>query len=147
MSLINLIAGPVVGLFDDIIKRVIPDKAAQEQARLELLKLQQTGDLEDLKTRLSAILEEAKSQDPWTSRARPSFLYVMYIMILFSLPMGVLSVFDAQAAHQIAIGMQSWLGAIPDAVWGMFGAGYLGYTATRGYEKGKIITSSKGVKR
>jgi len=31
---------------------------------------------------LSAILAEANSADPWTSRARPTFLYVIYGIIL-----------------------------------------------------------------
>jgi len=33
---------------------------------------------------LSAIMAEANSHDPWTSRARPTFLYVIYGVILLS---------------------------------------------------------------
>jgi hypothetical protein len=43
-------------------------------------------------------LAEAQSADPWTSRARPNFLYVMYILLPTALPTGVLSAFHA-AAH------------------------------------------------
>jgi hypothetical protein len=31
---------------------------------------------------MAAVLAEAESPDPWTSRARPSFLYVMYVLLL-----------------------------------------------------------------
>jgi hypothetical protein len=70
-----------------IIDRIIPDKEARDRAKLELLRLQGTQELEQIRTQMSAILAEVGSTDPWTSRARPGFLYVMYIMILWSLPM------------------------------------------------------------
>ena len=37
---------------------------------------------------MSAIVAEANSSDPWTSRARPSFLYLIYVLLLFAVPMG-----------------------------------------------------------
>ena len=43
-------------------------------AKIELIKLDGSQELEGLQARLSAILAEAQSPDPWTSRARPSFL-------------------------------------------------------------------------
>lgn len=124
-----------------LIDKIFPDKIAQEaeraKAQLALLSLQQTGEIEKLKTQLSAILAEANSSDPWTSRARPSFLYVMYVMILFSIPMGVLSVFNATAAAAIASGMKMWLAAIPSELYTLFGVGYVGYAVTRSYDKVK----------
>ena len=57
-----------------------------------------------LETQLQAIVAEASSADPWTSRARPNFLYVMYILLLTALPMGVLSAFHPMAARDIAAG-------------------------------------------
>lgn len=71
-----------------IIDKVIPDKEAREKAKLELLKLEGTHEMQMVEARLSAIVAEANSADPWTSRARPGFLYVMYAMILFAIPMG-----------------------------------------------------------
>jgi len=41
-------------------------------------------------------------------------------------------------ATQIATGMQAWLAAIPDALWHVFGIGYLGYTGAREYGKSKL---------
>lgn len=118
-----------------IIDKLFPDPVKRDEAKLQLAKLQQDGELKALETRMSAIIAEAKSTDKWTSRARPSFLYVIYIMILSALPMGVLFAFEPAVAHNIAEGMQAWLKAIPEPLYALFGAGYLGYSASRSYDK------------
>ena len=127
----------IVELGSQIIDRLIPDKQQQAAAKLELLKMQTEGELRGLETRMGAILAEAQSSDPWTSRARPAFLYVMYALILFALPMGVLSAIDASVAQQIADGMGAWLGAIPSELYTLFGVGYLGYAGARTVDKWK----------
>lgn len=114
-----------------LIDRLWPDPTERAKAKQQLAQMQMDGDLRELEVRMSAIIAEAKSSDPWTSRARPSFLYVMYIMILAAIPMGVLSVFSPTTATTIAEGMKSWLTAVPDTLWGVFGVGYTGYTAAR----------------
>ena len=114
-----------------LIDKIFPDPAQRDQAKLELLKMQQAGELDAVKVQMSAIIAEAQSADPWTSRARPSFLYVMYIMILASIPIGILSVFRPDAAVQVANGMRAWLAAVPDSLWAVFGVGYTGYTVAR----------------
>ncbi|MBW2635998.1 MAG: hypothetical protein JRC86_00480, partial [Deltaproteobacteria bacterium] len=81
----------VLSLSGKVLDKVLPDKAAREAAKLKMATLVQDGEVKELETRMSAIIAEAQSSDPWTSRARPSFLYVMYIMILASIPMGILS--------------------------------------------------------
>ena len=87
---------------------------------------------------MSVMLAEAKSKDPWTSRARPSFMYVIYIMILFAIPMGILSAFNPEMAAQVAEGMKSWLSSIPDGLWATFGIGYTGYSVARSWDKRNI---------
>ena len=114
-----------------IIDKIWQDPAQRDQAKLELLKMQQSGELDAIKVQMSAILAEAQSSDPWTSRARPSFLYVMYIMILAAIPMGILSAFNPDLAVKIADGLKAWLAAIPEALWAVFGIGYTGYTVAR----------------
>jgi hypothetical protein len=114
-----------------IIDKIWQDPAQRDQAKLELLKMQQTGELDSVKVQMSAILAEAQSADPWTSRARPSFLYVMYIMILAAIPMGILSAFNPEMATKIAEGLKAWLAAIPNELWAVFGIGYTGYTVAR----------------
>ena len=86
---------------------IIPDPKARDAAKLELIKLQGGQEMEALRTQLSAILAEAGSNDPWTSRARPSFLYVIYVMILWAIPMGLIAAAQPETAARIANGMNA----------------------------------------
>lgn len=131
MGILEALISPVSGIID----KVIPDKDARDRAKLELLKLDGTQELKQLQTRMSAILAEAGSTDRWTSRARPGFLYVMYAMILWALPMGLIAAFRPQAAQDIAAGMNAYLGGLPEPLYALFGTGYLGYTAARQWGK------------
>lgn len=137
MPLLDALIAPLSTLID----RLIPDKAQRDQAKLQLLALQGGQELQLLQTQLSAIVAEADSKDPWTSRARPSFLYVMYAMILWALPMGVLAAFSPATASAIGQGMNAYLNGIPEPLYALFGTGYLGYTAARQW--GKIAGSDK----
>jgi len=122
-----------------IIDKLFPDPEQKAKAQLELLTLQQSGELEGIKVQLSAIIAEAQSADPWTSRARPSFLYVVYILLLASIPMGVLTVLNPAAAVQLTEGFKAWLGAIPDSILTLFGTVMTGYVIGRSWEKTKGI--------
>lgn len=133
MPIMEALIGPLAAIID----KIVPDKAARDQAKLELIKLQGTRELETIQARLSAIVAEANSVDPWTSRARPSFLYVMYAMILWAIPMGLLAAFQPQAAKDIASGMNAYLNGLPEPLYALFGTGYLGYTAARQWGKAK----------
>ena len=135
MPIFDALIGPIASIID----KVIPDKAERDKAKLELLQLQGTQELQQVQTQLSAIVAEANSKDPWTSRARPSFLYVMYVMLLWALPMGVIAPFRPQAAHDIAAGMNAYLNGLPDSLYALFGTGYLGYTAMRQWGKIKGV--------
>jgi hypothetical protein len=131
----------IFNLGSELIKRLFPDPTQKAQAELVLLEMQQKGELELFKTQLSAILAEAQSPDPWTSRARPSFMYVIYLLLLFGLPMGFISAYDPTIASNISIGFKQWLAAIPSDLYALFGLGYVGYTGARTWEKAKGVTS------
>jgi hypothetical protein len=133
--LLDTIIGPIASLID----KIIPDPKARDAAKLELLKMQGGQEMEALRVQLSAILAEAQSNDPWTSRARPSFLYVIYIMILWAIPMGLIAAFWPEAAAQIAGGMNAYLNGLPEPLYALFGTGYLGYTAARQWGKVKGV--------
>ena len=135
MPILDIITGP----FSKILDKIIPDPRARDAAKLELLALQGTQELDALKTQMAAILAEAQSADPWTSRARPSFLYVIYVIILWAIPMGLISAVSPLTAKGISEGMNSYLAGIPDSLWGLFGTGYLGYTAARQWGKAKGV--------
>ncbi len=137
MAILESLIGPIASIID----KVIPDKAARDKAKLELLQLEGSQELAQIEAQLKAIVAEAQSADPWTSRARPSFLYVVYLMILCAIPMGVLSAFDRTTALAIGSGMTAYLNALPEPLYALFGTGYLGYTAARQWGK------TKGVER
>lgn len=135
MSFINAIIGPIASLID----KIIPDPDARDRAKLELLKLEGSQDMEILKTQISAIIAEANSADPWTSRARPSFLYVMYALLLWAIPMGLIAAARPEMAAGISTGMNAYLAGIPEPLYALFGTGYLGYTAARAWGKAKGV--------
>ncbi len=115
----------------------VDQTAALETGPLETPAIQTTA----MQTEASTIIAEASARDPWTTRARPAFLYMMYLMILCSLPMGLLSAISPATANAIAMGMRSYLTALPEPLYTLFATGYLGYTAARQW--GKIAGSDK----
>jgi hypothetical protein len=133
MSLLEGLISPIAKLID----KIIPDPEARDRAKLELIKLEGSHEMEALKIQLSAIVAEAQSTDPWTSRARPSFLYVMYALLLWAIPMGLIAAAQPQMAESIARGMNAYLAGIPEPLYALFGTGYLGYTAARQWGKAR----------
>ena len=127
--------GSIFSIGGKLIDKLFPDPEQRAKAQLELLKLQQTGELDEVKVQLSAIIAEAQSPDPWTSRARPSFLYVVYILLLWSIPMGVLAIFRPDAAAAFTVGFKGWMSAIPDSILTLFGTVMTGYVLGRSWEK------------
>lgn len=120
-----------------VIDKIFPDPAQRDAAKLELIKAQRSGELDEVKLQLSAIISDSQSSDPWTSRARPSFLYVVYILLLWSIPMGMLAMFAPDKAASFTAGFKGWLAALPDPVLQLFGVVMTGYVAGRSWEKVK----------
>jgi hypothetical protein len=135
MAILEAIVGPISKLLD----KIIPDPEARDRAKLELIKLQGDQEMQTIGAQMEAIVAEARSTDPWTSRARPSFLYVMYTLILLAIPMGLIAAADPKLALNIGGGMTSYLRGLPDELYTLFGTGYLGYTAARTWGKVKGV--------
>ena len=129
----------ILAIGKTLIDKVIPDVPGRDKAKQELERMAMSGELRDTEKRFNAIIAEATSTDKWTSRARPSFLYVMYLIMLMGIPMGIVSAIDINLATRIAEGMQMWLKAIPDGMWATFGIGYSGYAIARSWDKKKIL--------
>src|SRR3989344_888325 len=137
MSIIEGLIGPIARLID----KIIPDPEARDRAKLELLKLEGTQEMEAIRTQMTAIVAEANSAAPWTSRARPSFLFVMYVLLLWGIPMGLIAAARPEMAKGIAEGMNAYLAGIPEPLYALFGTGYLGYTAARAWGKVRGVES------
>ena len=130
--------GQVADFASDVFRTVFPDPVERAKAEAALDQAERAGELSMLQTRLSAIIAEANSSDPWTSRARPSFMYVFYAVVL---SMGViapmLGVFAPDQMQLFYANVSAGFGAIPTEMWTTFTMGYLGYAASRSYEKAK----------
>jgi hypothetical protein len=135
---------PFLGFAGKLLDKLFPDPAERAAAEAKLQQLELDGDLKKIEQQLSAIIMEAQSQDAWTSRARPSFMYVMYIYLLAAIPFGLLFAFAPGTAEAVTEGINAFLKAIPGEMWTLFGAGYLGYTGARMLEKRKLIDRVRG---
>lgn len=130
----------VLSIGGKLIDKLIPDPEAREKARYELLRMQADGELKELEIRMSAIVAEAKSADAWTSRARPSFLYVFYAIIIFMTVIApLIGVFAPEAIAAFYANVGAGFNAMPEELWWAFTAGYLGYAGARSYDKKKRI--------
>ena len=133
MPILNA-ALPVLG---SVLDKVIPDPKARDKAKLEVQRLQQEGELKETELQLSAIIAEANSKDPWTSRARPTFLYVMYLLIVSCLVGAIVGVWYPDQVSHAGDNLAHLLNAIPEPFVILFGSAYLGYTGARSFEKAK----------
>ena len=134
------LAGPLMQLATPIIDSLFPDPTKRAEAKAKIMQAELDGETAHMEAALSAIVMEAKSSDPWTSRARPSFLYVMYLVIVLCFVGGIVGIWWPDHVATAASNITNLLEAIPDALWTLFGAGYLGYTGGRTFEKVKKVT-------
>jgi hypothetical protein len=94
-------------------------------------------------SRISIMVAEAASNDPWTSRARPSFLYVFYVVVIvLTLLAPFLGIFFPNQMNQFYVNVAAGFKAIPESMWATFTVGYLGYTGARTYEKNKKVNNA-----
>lgn len=138
---IDDIAGAVssVGnLLGKVADKIWPDPTERAKAQAAIMAAEQAGRLNEINAQLQAIIAEANSSDPWTSRARPTFLYVIYLCILLCIVGSVAGIWWPAHMQTAATNLQLLLGAIPEQLWWLFGAGYLGYTGARSVEKLKM---------
>ena len=141
MAIIDL-GGAIQGastLLKDAIDRIWPSPNDEAAAKVAILKANTDSIIAQLDAQNRAANAEAASADPWTSRARPSFLYVMYALILASVPMGFLAAIRPEMAKDVALGMQAWLTAIPAELWQVFGVCFSVYGVSRTVEKVKGV--------
>lgn len=128
----------MLGIFElgkTILNKVVGDKDKRDEYTLKLLELQQQGEFKGEDLRYQAISAESSSTDKWTSRARPTFLYVMYIITLSALPYGIMYCFNPAIASAFRDGFKEWLVAVPSHLWDTMTVGYLGYCGSRSMDK------------
>lgn len=124
-----------LSLFDRVLRIVV-----NKSVRSPRPSLGTSHDLHDapaVAINLAALEAETASPDRWISRARPTFLYVIYAMILWALPMGMIAAINPRISHAITTGMADYLSALPAELYTLFATGYLGYATLRQWGKVK----------
>jgi hypothetical protein len=127
-SVTDIIGGSITEGVAKIISlfKVDPNLALQHQTELEKIRLEMERAAQDATTReieaaSANIRAEAGSGDQYTSRARPSFIYVMLVILV---------------CNYIIF---PWTGRplieFPEALFWLFGSCMLGYTGARTWEK------------
>lgn len=118
--------------------RLPPEQvSALEQAtntmRVELAQI----NLEEVKALLAdqtnargLIEAESKSEDPWVRRARPFFLWIMYGVMGWNFMVLPTLQWLRQAPMSPVV--------LPDSLYYLFGAGFLGYGTLRSFDKGSL---------
>jgi len=74
-------------------------------------------------------------EDRYIASARPTFLYVIYAILLWSIPIGLLGAVSPAAARNMVAAMTAYFTGLPEPLYTLFGAAYLGYTAARQFGK------------
>jgi hypothetical protein len=143
MSVISdLTSGAASGIFSGLgsmakdLREAFVGKEMTPELQVELQKKVMDLELAVTNSQMTMIAAEASSSDPWTSRARPSFMYVFYFMLLFiGITAPVIGIWYPQHMTTFFANVQLGLAAIPDSLYTLFGAGYLGYATARTVEK------------
>jgi len=137
------ISSTVVGIIGKFADKFLPDKKDADAFKLAVQKEADAGAMAELDRSYDAIIAEAQSTDKWTSRARPSFMYVIYILFLSSIPFGIWYAAHPVSANNFSIGMAAFFKAIPDILYQTFGVGYVGYSVSRSYDKMNEVKHGK----
>lgn len=136
-------AGGILGGIGTLVKDVRQAITGEMTSEQQLVLQQKLMDLElaVANGQMEMIKAEASSSDPWTSRARPSFMYIFYFILL---TMGIfvpaLAIWFPIQSTQFYANVKLGFAAIPDSLYTLFGAGYLGYAGCRSFEKIKGAT-------
>ncbi|TCD04990.1 hypothetical protein EYB45_05540 [Erythrobacteraceae bacterium CFH 75059] len=122
-----------------VIDRVVDSSDARAAAKLALLRLGDTREFATLARRIANAVSPAPGRDPLTNRARPAFLYAMYVILLAALPLAALGALSPAAAEGAVHAATLYLRSLPQELYTLFGTGYLGYTAARQWGKIKGV--------
>lgn len=109
----------IVGLF-----KVPPEQVEEHAFELQKIQADLVGKaMENAQAEIEAasanIQAEEKSGDAYTERARPTFLYLVYIILAFN--------FLVVPIYQIVNHLALSLIVLPHELYWLFGSGYLGY--------------------
>lgn len=133
---VDTVVGSVVGIAETVIERLFPDPAKQAEARLELAKLQQTGELAAMAADVQLAsnqsvtnTEEAKSTNMFIAGWRPFVGWVCGVGFAVQMLGPLLAWAAALFGHPVAFPPLDF------TIMGSTLAGMLGLGGMRTYEK------------
>lgn len=127
----------VLDLGGKVIDRLWPDPSQAAAAKLELLKLQQSGELAQIAGQLEINKQEAASSSVFVAGARPFIMWVCGFALLYA------SILEpiARFAASVVWGYKGAFPAIDTAITLQLLFGLLGLGAYRTFEKVKGVAS------
>lgn len=132
MGLETIIRGGLSGVLGgvaDIVDRFVQTPEEKAKALIELRQLEVREIEAVVSAASSAITVEAGSNDPWVRRSRPTFLYIMYAVLVWNfILLPIVQLLTTQPLAPIVL---------PNDLYYLFGAGYLGYVGARTWDKTK----------
>ena len=126
-------------LGNTLITRIFPDPAQAANAKLELLKLQQSGDLAQMTAQTDINKEEAKSTNWFVAGARPFILWICGFAMLYCTLLEPILRFVAMVVY-------GYTGAFPlidSSLTMQVMMGILGLGAYRTYEKKNNVEGNR----
>ena len=135
------LANSAMNLANNFIDTFFESKEEKRAAKLKLLEMEQDGKLKEMQINMSAIIAEAQSKDPYTSRARPTFLYVMYALFGLCMVGSILGIWFPIEVFRASENMSLLFNALPGELYLLFGSGYLGYGYLRSKDKENDVES------
>ena len=111
--------------------RIPPDQMSElKQAMLQHEATMAKLEVEERKDARDLIRQEGSSDDPWIRRARPTFLWLIYLVIFWNFI--VLGTFEY---WRTGIPLSQPPINFPDELYMLFGSAFLGYTGCRSWDK------------
>lgn len=131
MNLSDIIGGSIGSVVEKIggvADRFIQTKDEKAAFEKELTRIATEERIKTMEITHSVIREEAASSDNYVRRARPTFLYIIYVILIFNyiaIPIIAMS-FGKTDMKPLEL---------PEPLFWLFGSGYLGYAGARSWDK------------
>jgi len=126
-------AADAISEFSDDVQanRIPPEQMAElQQAMAQHEVKMRELDIEDNKDARALIRDESRSDDPWVRRARPTFLWLIYLVLIWNFV-----VLGTYQFVKTGVPLTQPPVNFPTELYYLFGSAFLGYTGFRSWDK------------
>lgn len=131
MSLANIILGPVIGVVDKVLERVLPDPKLRADAMKQAREIAHNESIAELDAASRIIVAEAQGESAAQRSWRPHLMYLIMGLLVFN--GALVPLVEASFGVKLPI-LEAW-SAIPEEMWSLLQIGLGGYVAGRSLEK------------